>query len=98
MIATTTLKLPDGMKERIVSAAEAADKTQHSWMIHALAAQLLLSERCRSIVECALLAEQEVAEYGLAYDADEVFSYVKARAAGKYGKIPNHKIFKDTPV
>ncbi len=88
MVATTTLKLPDEMKERIASAAEAADKTPHAWMVDALAAQIALDERRREFVESAFIAEQEVAEYGLVYDADEVFSHLQAKIAGKPVKAP----------
>lgn len=39
-------------------------------------------------VASALKAEQEVAEYGLVYDADEVFSYILAKAEGKRAAKP----------
>jgi len=87
-MSTTTLKLPDELKERIASAAEAAGKSPHAFMIEALAAQTALAERRRAFVEAAQVAEQEVAEYGLVYDADEVFSYLHDKLSGKRGKRP----------
>jgi predicted transcriptional regulator len=87
-MSTTTLKLPDELKERIVSAAEAAGKSPHAFMIEALAAQTALAERRRAFVESAQVAEQEVAEYGLVYDADEVFSYLQDKLSGKRAKRP----------
>ncbi len=87
-MSTTTLKLPDELKERIASAAEAAGKSPHAFMIEALAAQTALAERRRAFVEAAQVAEQEVAEYGLVYDADEVFSYLQDKLSGKRGKRP----------
>lgn len=87
-MSTTTLKLPDELKERIVSAAEAAGKSPHAFMVEALATQTALSERRRAFVEAAQVAEQEVAEYGLVYDADEVFSYLQDKLSGKRAKRP----------
>ena len=87
-MSTTTLKLPDELKERIASAAESAGKSPHAFMIEALAAQTALAERRRAFVEAAHKAEQEVAEYGLVFDADEVFSYLQDKLKGRRGKRP----------
>ncbi len=89
MAASTTLKLPDQLKERIASAAAASGKTAHAWMVEAIEAQASLAERRRAFVASALKAEQEVAQYGLVYDADEVFSYITAKAEGKKSKRPS---------
>lgn len=78
---TTTLKLPDELKARIAAAAANADKSPHAFMVEALEAQTALAERRQAFVATALAAEQEVAQYGLVYDADEVFSYLRARVA-----------------
>lgn len=94
MAITTTLKLPEDIKERIAAAAEVAGKTPHAYMIDALSAQTALDERRRALVQAAHLAEQEVVEYGLVYDADEVFSHIQAKTAGKSGKRPQAKKLK----
>jgi len=91
MAVTTTLKLPEELKARIASAAEAAGKSPHAYMIEALAAHAALDERRRAFVASAHAAEQEVAEYGLVYDADEVFSYIQAKLDGKPNKHPKAK-------
>ncbi|HMM53957.1 MAG TPA: hypothetical protein PKC23_02935 [Candidatus Desulfobacillus sp.] len=88
MAATTTLKLPDDLKERVVAAASASGKTPHAWMVEAIEAQAALAQRRQDFVASALLAEQEVAEYGLVYDADEVFSYILAKAGGRRAAKP----------
>ncbi|MBK9327545.1 MAG: hypothetical protein IPN00_14915 [Hydrogenophilales bacterium] len=88
MSATTTLKLPDDLKARIAVAAEQAGKTPHAFMVEALQMQTELAERRREFVQSALLAEQEVAQYGLVYDADEVFSYLRDRLAGRPAQEP----------
>ena len=91
MAVTTTLKLPEELKARIASVAEAAGKSPHAYMIEALAAHAALDERRRAFVASAHAAEQEVAEYGLVYDADEVFSYIQAKLDGKPNKRPQAK-------
>ncbi len=87
-MSTTTLKLSDELKQRIISAAEAAGKSPHAFMVEALAAQTALAERRRAFVEAAHVAEQEVAQYGLVYDADEVFSYLQDKLKGRRVKRP----------
>lgn len=88
MQATTTLKLSGELKERITLAASASGKTAHAWMVEAIEAQTALAERRKAFVSSALKAEQEVAQYGLVYDADEVFSYIKAKMDDQSVKRP----------
>jgi len=90
-MATTTIKLPDELKDRVVAAAAAAGKTTHAWMVEAIAAQTDLAQRRQAFVASALRAEQEVAQYGLVYDADEVFSYVLAKAEGRKATQPKKR-------
>lgn len=87
-MSTTTLKLPDDLKERIAAAAADAGKSPHAFMVEALAAQTALAERRRAFVDAAMTAEQEVAEYGLGYDADAVFNYLQDTLAGKRARRP----------
>ena len=88
MTVTTTLKLPEELKDRVVSAATAAGKTPHAWMVEAIEAQAALAQRRQAFVASALKAEQEVAQYGLVYDADEVFSYIMAKTEGRRAGKP----------
>lgn len=87
-MSTTTLKLPDELKERIAAAAADAGKSPHAFMVEALAAQTALAERRRVFVAAAHAAAQEVAQYGLVYDADEVFGYLQAKLKGGRAKRP----------
>jgi predicted transcriptional regulator len=91
MAATTTLKLPEELKARIASAAQASGKASHAFMVEALAIQTTLSERRQAFIASATKAEQEVADYGLIYEADEVFGYLKAKINGKKTKWPKAK-------
>ncbi len=88
MSASTTLKLPEDLKARVCVEAAAAGKTAHAWMIDAIEAQAALAKRRGEFVGSALRAEEEVAQYGLVYDADEVFSYLTQKLAGTKAKKP----------
>ena len=88
MASTTTLKLPEELKARIAAAAEHAGKTPHAFMVEALARQTEMEERRREFVEAALVAEEEVARYGLVYEGDEVIDYFRDKLAGKPAKRP----------
>lgn len=88
MTSATTLKLPDELKQRVAAAAAAAGKSPHAFMIEAIESQTQLAERRHAFIESALVAEEEVAQYGLVYDGDEVLSYLKARLEGRKAARP----------
>ncbi|MFA6921275.1 MAG: hypothetical protein WC216_05485 [Gallionella sp.] len=90
-MATTTLKLPDELKARISFAAHASGKAPHAFMIQALTAQTTLFEQRQAFIQSAIDAEQEVAEHGLVYEADEFFSYLDERLDGKRVERPESK-------
>jgi predicted transcriptional regulator len=85
---TTTLKLPEELKARIAVAAADAGKSPHAFMVEALAAQTALAERRRVFVAAAHAAAQEVAQYGLVYDADEVFGYLQDKLKRNRARRP----------
>ena len=91
MTTSTTLKLPDELKQRIAEAAAAAGKSPHAFMVEAIELQTQLAERRRAFIKSALVAEQEVAQYGLVYDGDEVLSYLKARLEGRKPARPRKR-------
>ncbi len=88
MAATTTLKLPEDLKARIIAAAEHAGKSPHAFMVEALARQTEMLERRREFIESALAAEEEIAQYGLIYEGDEVIRYFRDKLAGTPAKRP----------
>ena len=50
-----------------------------------------VSERRREFLGDALTAREEVAQYGLVYDGDEVLSYLKARLEGRRAARPRKR-------
>ena len=68
MTATTTLKLPEELKVRIASAAQATGKSAHAFMIEALEAQAHLAEMRQSFINDAIASAAEVDAGGAVVD------------------------------
>ena len=82
MASTTTLKLPEELKARIVSAAQASGKSPHAFMVEALEAQARLAEMRQSFMD------DEVDAGGELYAMEDVQAYILARTSGKAAKRP----------
>jgi len=91
MTETTTLKLPADLKTRVLETAAHVGQSPHAFMIEAIEQQTRLAERRRDFVGAALAAEQEVAQYGLVHDGDEVLAYLKARLEGRKASRPRKR-------
>jgi predicted transcriptional regulator len=89
MTSSTTLKLPDALKERIAPLARSAGKTSHAWMIEALEAQAELAELRRAFLDDALAAAADIDAGGPLYAMEDVHAYIAVRAAGR--KVPRPK-------
>ena len=83
MTTPTTLKLPDELRERIAPLADAAGKSAHAWMVDALERQADLAEAREAFIQDAEASAAEVDAGGALYAAEDVASYLFARAAGK---------------
>jgi predicted transcriptional regulator len=91
MTSSTTLKLPDELKQRISRVAEATGQSPHAFMIEAIEAQTGFAERRRQFIASALDAEREVARSGIVHDGDEVLSYLQARLTGQPTRRPRRR-------
>jgi len=88
MAATTTLKLPEELKERIAFAAQASGKSPHAFMLEALEAQARLAEMRQSFIADAVASGADVDAGGALYAMEEVQAYIAARTSGKPAKRP----------
>lgn len=88
MTATTTLKLPEELKVRIASAAQAAGKSAHAFMVEALDTQARLAKLRQSFIDDANASAAEVDAGGALYALKDVRAYLVARAAVKSAKRP----------
>lgn len=88
MAATTTLKLPEELKARIASSAQASGKSPHAFMLEALEAQARLAEMRQSFIADAVASGAEVDAGGALYAMEDVQAYIVARTSGKAVKRP----------
>ena len=84
----TTIKLPATLKKRIASLVKHTGQSVHGFMLEAIAEKVQFAEKRRLFVEDALEAEREMETSGLAYDAEDVHHYLRARSQGKQPKRP----------
>ena len=90
-MATTTLKLPAELKERVASIVDGTGKSPHAFMIEAIEQQTRLAEQRKEFVADALKARDHAMSTGKAYALDDVKRYFAERLAGKAARRPRLK-------
>lgn len=90
-MTTTSLKLPDELKQRAVAAAQKQGVSPHAFMVHAIEQAASSAERRASFISDAQAAREQMLLAGKGYDADEVHAYLTARIAGKKSAKPKAK-------
>ena len=81
-MTTTSLKLPDELKQRINVLAELAGKSPHAFMVDVIAEQTDRIEEDRAFMARAEASLKHYQETGIGYDADEVHAYLRAKIQG----------------
>lgn len=94
-MTTTSLKLPEDVKQLAVAAAKQQGVTPHAFMVEAIRAAAAAAERRAAFVADALVSRGETLESGEGYSAAEVHAYVRARASGKTASKPKAKPWRD---
>ena len=95
MATTTTLKLPEELKARIASSAQASGRTPHAFMIEALEVQTRMAEMRQSFINDAIASAAEVDAGGALYAMEDVQAYILARTTGKTAKRPKPTVRDD---
>jgi len=90
-MGTTTLKLPEELKERVASVVDGTGKTAHAFMVEAIEQQTRLAEQRRSFVNDALKAREHALRTGKGYSLEDVKRYLGARLSGKPARRPRLK-------
>ena len=93
-MATTSLKLPDSLKQRVNALAAQANKSPHAFMVDAIASEANRSEKYEAFYASAIESKKQFDETGLAYDAEEVNAYFRAKIQGIKLPKPQPKKFK----
>lgn len=88
MPTTTTLKLPDALKARILPLAQAKGQTPHAWMLWALESQVSLSEARQSFLDAASQSAAEVDAGAPLFAMQDVHEYIHALSTGTKAKRP----------
>jgi predicted transcriptional regulator len=88
MASTTSIKLPEDLKEKISTLSQGVAQTPHAYMVDAIAQKVARDEKRREFIQSALDSRAETKRTGLVYDGDEVLKYFRDRVAGKKVKRP----------
>ncbi|NBC49448.1 MAG: hypothetical protein GVY22_16040 [Gammaproteobacteria bacterium] len=87
-MATTSLKLPNELKQRAVVAAQQQDISPHAFMVAAIAQAVATAEQRATFIAAAKSARCETLADGAGFAADDVHAYFRARAGGEEAAKP----------
>ena len=88
-MSTTSLKLPDELKQRTAEAARRAGITPHAFMVAAIEQATASAETRAHFVAQAEAARKDMLDSGKGYDAAALHGHIRDRIAGK--RIPRPK-------
>ncbi|MEO7726643.1 MAG: DUF1778 domain-containing protein [Burkholderiales bacterium] len=87
-MSTTTIRLPQGLKERIARAAERAGTTAHNFILEALAEKAEQEERRAEFQDLAEQRYTRIAASGKTVPWNEMRRYLERRVAGRKAARP----------
>lgn len=94
-MSTTSLKLPEDLKERAASAAHELGVSTHAFMVEAIRQATEQTEIRARFVDEALSARAEMLESGTGYDSDDVRAYLRKRLQDKDASRPTAKPWRE---
>jgi predicted transcriptional regulator len=83
IMTTTSIRLPDELKQRIAHAAKHAGKTPHAFMLEAITEQVTAEERRAALQEVAEQRYARILETGETIPWPAMRDYLKRRLAGE---------------
>jgi predicted transcriptional regulator len=87
-ITATSLKIPTTLKAELDKLARHSGQTTHAVMVRALTEHVAAANRYRVFLNDAARADAAMLESGVGYAAQDVRSYVLAKARGEKAKRP----------
>ncbi|SFL94226.1 hypothetical protein [Variovorax sp. OV329] len=93
-MSTTSLKLPEEIKQLAADAAAQQGITPHAFMVDAIRSAALAARQRAAFAAEAVASRQQVMESGKTYGASEVQDYLRARAQGKPAAKPKAKTWR----
>lgn len=94
-MSTTSLKLPDELKTRLRTVAEARHTSAHAFMLESLQNAVVAAEQQLAFLADAEAAYEQMCESGEGYDAADVHRYIHARARGESVERPQPKPWRE---
>ena len=94
-MSTTSLKLPDDLKKRAVSAARRLGQTPHAFMVDAIEKAASAAEARSKVIAEAASAKETMLKDGKGYEADAVRAYLRGRLTGKKILRPKAKSWRN---
>jgi predicted transcriptional regulator len=91
-MSTTSLKLPDDVKQLAAAAAKQQGVTPHAFMVDAIRAAAMNAERRAGFVADAIASRKETVKSGKGYAAEDVHAYLRVRAKGKSAPKPRSQV------
>jgi len=92
-MSTTTIRLPQDLKERIARAAERAGTTAHSFMLEAIAEKAEQEERRGEFQDAAERRYAEIVASGKTVPWSDMRRYLERRLTGNKTARPKPKTF-----
>lgn len=93
-MSTTSLKLPEDVKQLAVAAAKHRGITPHAFMVDAIRLAAAAAEKRAEFVASAKASRIETLESGKGYKAADVHAYLRSRAQGKVTAKPKAKLWR----
>lgn len=93
-MSTTSLKLPEDVKQLAVTAAKQQGVTPHAFMVDAIRTAATNAERRAQFVADAVASRKEAVKSGKGYAAEDVHTYLRARVQGKSAAKPKAKFWR----
>ena len=88
-MSTTTIRLPDDLKEKVANAAERAGKTSHAFILDAITAKVEEDRRREDFEEVAERRFAAIVASGKTVEWAQMRRYLEARLAGKSARRPS---------
>jgi predicted transcriptional regulator len=90
-MSTTTIRLPQNLKERIARAAERSGTTAHSFILEAIAEKAEQEERRAEFEDTAERRYAEIVASGKTVPWNEMRRYLERRLTGKKSARPKQR-------
>jgi predicted transcriptional regulator len=88
MANTTSLKLPEDLKDRVNTVAQGVAQTPHAYMVEAIAEKVARDEKHQAFLKAGGAAQAQFKKTGIVYAHNDVMQYFRKRAAGKKARKP----------